>query len=378
YVSNKDGLSRLNAQTHQAYWQRSLADIAKIVPGGSIVYVLQSSQSTGGTNAVVALNAYTGKTLWTHPFSVQGHGRNTIAQTTDLVFAQNQLYVGWQTWGTANTGMGQVFILNASDGSQRAVYPTTAATWALAAGDGVLAVSADSSLQVYDPTSGKSLWQVSIKGPTNGPVISLSIVNNLVYALISTNNDVSGVGQSYIAAYKADSGDLVWKSPVFPGDALLRFAVNQNIVYFGTGHLTTQQRNWTGNVYAYDIQSNKQLWSQPVNGAVQSTPVISNGVVYVAADNDTQGHARIIALSAATGAIEWQQPLANGFADTFCVSNGIVYAANPSYSPNAPAPDGVYALNAANGSTLWEDKQGSSAPQSPQGPEPAIHVAPTE
>src|SRR5262249_32855882 len=149
---------------------------------------------------------------------------------------------------------------------------------------------ADYSLQVYDSASGKSLWHVSIEASTDGPVVSLSIVNNLVYALVTTNNAVSGAGESYIAAYKASTGALAWKSPIFPGDALLRFTVDQNIVYFGTLHANFQQKGWTGSVYAYDIQGNRLLWSRPVNGAVQSTPVVSNGVVYVGADDDKQGH----------------------------------------------------------------------------------------
>ncbi|HEY0756907.1 MAG TPA: PQQ-binding-like beta-propeller repeat protein [Ktedonobacteraceae bacterium] len=372
YVSNIKGLTRVNSQTHQAFWQQSLADIGKIVPAGNVVYVLQSNQSTNGTNAVVALNANTGKILWTHAFSsTQGE-----SNTTDMVLAQNQLYVGWQVWLAANKSKAYVSVLNTSDGKQHAVYSTTSATWTLAVSDGILAVSADTGLQVYDPTSGKSLWHVTIKGPTNSPVISLRIVNNLVYILVSTNNDTVGEGQSYIAAYKVDGGALVWKSPVFAGDALLRFAVDQNIVYFGTAHLTTTQSNWTGKVYAYDVQNNKQLWSLPVNGAVQSTPVISDGLVYVNTDNDTQGHGRVIAISAATGAIKWQQPFANGFVDNLCVSNGIVYFTNPAEKQNVP--NKVYALNAANGNKLWEDAEFNTTPLSPSQPEPGIGVTPTE
>lgn len=362
YVSNQNGLFRLNGQTHRVYWQVPLQGIIKIVPSANAVYILQSALNSS-VNAVVALDANTGKTLWIHPFVVQ---QNTIGRTTDLGVDQNRLYVGWQTWSSTSDNImtGYVYVLNASNGSQQAVYPTTTITEGLAVGDGILAVSADSGLQVYNPTSGKPLWHTSINGVSNGAIIQVSIINNLVYALFSTNNEAGGESQAYIAAYRANSGALVWKSPVFPGDALLRFTVQQNILYFGTLNSDFQQQGWTGSVYAYNVQSNKLLWSQPVNGAVQSTPVISNGLVYVGADNDSNGHGRIIALSAANGAIKWQQPLAHGSADTFCVGNGIVYAINPGYPTKSTTPDGLYALNAANGSTLWDDTQFSSSPSS--------------
>ncbi len=381
YASNANGLFRLNGQTHQTLWQRALKDIAKIIPAGKVVYILQSSQSANGTNAVVALDASSGKTLWARPFAVQKHGSDRIfAQTTDLVLAQDQLYVGWQSWDvSAQTSVGHIYMLSASDGRQLASYPATAALSALAAGDGVLAASADSSLQVYDPASGKSLWHVSIKGPTNKPVVSLSVVDSLVYAVITTNNEVSGAGVSYIVAYNARTGARVWKSPNFAGDALSHFTVVQHVVYFGVLGAHSQDSGWTGNVYAYDVQHNRQLWNRPVRGGVQNSPIVSNGLMYVATDDGTQGHARLIALTASTGAMKWQLSLPDGFAGTFCISSGIVYAVNVSYSSKAAVPDGLYAFSAASGSELWEDTQ-LAAPSQSGGSRfvASVNVAPTE
>lgn len=361
YISrSKEGLSRLDTRTHKALWQQSLEGITKIIPDGDIVYILQGSlnQTASQAGAVVAIDANNGHILWTHPFVVQSPGKGSVfANTTDMALSAGQLYVGLTTWNqSANTSTGQIYVLNGSDGKQRTVYPATDTVWFLAAGDGVLAVSADSSLQVYDPASGRPLWHVAINAPTNAPVKSVSIVDGFLYAVISTNNEQLGVGQDYIAAYKATTGDRVWKSPAFSGGTLSHFTVDQNIVYFGTLSINAQQQ-FSGSVYAYDVQSKTQLWSRQVDGGVQSAPVVSDGVVYVGADSGSQLQAHVVALTAEKGDIKWQQALPDSITFGFCVSNGVVYIGDASARTPAPAPDGVYALKAEDGSKLWADTQ---------------------
>jgi outer membrane protein assembly factor BamB len=279
-----------------------------------------------------------------------------------MVLAQNQLYIGWQVWDeTNNTTTAQIYVLNASTGAQRNAYPATSYASSLAAGDGILAVSVDNGLQVYDPNSGKSLWHVSVTAPTSAPVVSVRVVDGLVYAVFSTNNGGAGFGQSYIAAYKATTGQQVWKSPSFPGDALSKFTVDHNIVYFGTLTTNVQEKPFSGNVYAYDMQQNKKLWGQHVDGGVQTAPIVSNGMVYIAADKGSHFQAHIIALTAAKGEIKWQQALANGLTMSFCLSNGVIYVGNLNIRTPASAPDGIDALKADDGSKLWVDTQHGSA-----------------
>lgn len=363
FSKNDSNMFRLDPQTQQVLWQQPLKNVIRIIPAGNIVYALQSTSSVySPVNAVVAINANTGKTLWTHAFAQPQSKKDKVeARPQDMVLAQNQLYVGWQIWDeTNNTTTAQIYVLNASTGAQRNAYPATSYTSSLAAGDGILAVSVDNGLQVYDPNSGKSLWHVSVTAPTSAPVVSVRVVDGLVYAVFSTNNGEMGFGQSYIAAYKATTGQLVWKSPSFPGDALSKFTVDHNIVYFGTLITNTQSKPFSGSVYAYDVQQNKKLWSQHVDGGVQTAPIVSNDVVYVAADNGSHFQGHIVALTASKGEIKWQQTLANGFTNGFCLTNGVIYVGNFSVKSPAPAPDGMYALKADDGSKLWVDNQHGS------------------
>ncbi|HEU5381634.1 MAG TPA: PQQ-binding-like beta-propeller repeat protein, partial [Ktedonobacteraceae bacterium] len=336
YTNDTSHVFRLDGQTHHVLWQQTLKDVAKIVPSGNVVYILQSSQSPKGTNAVVALDANNGRSLWTHTFP----STTDVAQTTDLVLAQNQLYVGWEIWtGTNDIDMkGQIFVLNATNGSQQAVY-SNASVWSLAVGSGVIAVSGNYSLQVYNASSGQPLWHVTYTSGSSGPVRALSIVNGLLYATISTNNEVAGNGEDYLVAYNISSGKQAWQSPIFPGGSLdSYFAVDQHIVYFATFALNVQAHGQpqSGNVYAYDIQSNKQLWRKPINGGGQEPLIISNGVLYTVADNGSDLRAHVIALDTATGITRWQYTLNSDFLKSFALDNGVVYVSG--YGSLTPVP----------------------------------------
>ena len=359
YINNASHLFRLNATTHQVVWQQAVKDTAQIIPAGNVVYVLQERDS------VLELDANSGTILWKHPFPMPGQTPSNLHrnfQATNMVLSQGRIYVAWETWATPNqidskqtiqkqvtNDEGWIFVLNTSNGSQYAAYPKTAVS-SLAVGDGVMAIGDRSSLQLYDATSGKPLWHVSLPGGEGSPVRALSIVNNLVYPIISNSTkDITGNGQSYIAAYNISSGKQVWRSPTFPGDALYDFTVDQNVIYFGA--LTP------GRVYAYDVQNNKQLWSKMVDGNAAEPLVVSKGVIYTVADQGSHARAHLVALDTATGTIKWQYTLRSSFLGSFCISNDVVYINSTNYAPNDPTPAQIDALNANNGITIWEYSQ---------------------
>src|SRR5258707_7384293 len=115
--------------------------------------------------------------------------------------------------------------------------------------------------------------------------------------------------------------------------------------------------SFAGKVYAYDVQSNKQLWSQSVDGGAQEPLVISNGVVYTVADNGSHARAHLVALDAATGAVKWQHTLNGSFLGDFCISNGVIYINSTNYAPNDVVSAQIDALDTSNGTTLWEYSQ---------------------
>jgi outer membrane protein assembly factor BamB len=368
YTNTSSHLFRLDPQTHQALWQQAIKDVGQIIPAGNMVYVLQESDS------VMALDANSGKVLWKYAFPIAKAEQDASKlqlhvnfQVSNLVLSQGRLYVSWETWADpnqVNTSQKTVqvtnvvktlYVLNASNGKQQAAYPNTFGS-ELTVGNGVIAMDNEHGLQAYDSTNGKPLWQLALTGMT--PVRNLNIVNNLIYATISDNTqDIAGQGQSYIASYDT-SGNQVWRSPTFPGDALGSFTVDQNVIYFGILRPDSAVGQvFTGRVYAYDIQSNKQLWSKAVDGGAQENLFINNGVIYTVADSGSQGHAHLVALDTTTGTLKWQYTLRGGFVNGFVVSDGIIYISSDTTSQNDPLPAEIDALNATNGHLLWQDTQ---------------------
>jgi len=96
-----------------------------------------------------------------------------------------------------------------------------------------------------------------------------------------------------------------------------------------------------------NVASLKLKWSQNFFGE-RAEPVISNGTVYVA---DNGGF--IYAFDETTGALRWKFLSSVGvpFKATPTIVNGILYDGSVGNGPRAGA---MYAVNAANGSLLWQ------------------------
>jgi outer membrane protein assembly factor BamB len=362
YGSNYTSIFKLDAQTHQVLWQQPLKGVLKIVSSGKVVYILQSTERGGITNAVLELSASSGKTLWIYTFPAQkqntGPGSGFIS---DMVLAQDRLYIGWQTEGAllpqgGESSTAQIFVLKTSDGSKLMAYAATDDVWNIAAGAGVLAVSAAGSLQVYDLTTGIARWHIPFPSNTNAPASSLQIVNGLIYAVVLANNAETSQTQSSIRVYKATTGVQVWQSPAFASDAISSFAVNQQRIYFGV----TQPGQKTSRVYAYDIQNNKQLWSMPISGVTTPyLPIFSAGVIYLGVSRspgeNTQAY--IVAINATTGSLKWKQTLSGDEILGFCLASKTIYVSSFVFSQDGPLSEKSYALKASDGTILSQDLQ---------------------
>ncbi len=85
--------------------------------------------------------------------------------------------------------------------------------------------------------------------------------------------------------------------------------------------------------------TNQTTWINAIGASVTS-PVITNGVVYVGSSDGV-----VYALNAATGTKLWNYVTGSTVSSSLAVVNGVVYVASN---------DGnLYALNAASGSKLW-------------------------
>ena len=221
YAHDINNLYKLDAQTSKVLWTLPFKYTLKVVSAGSTIYALQFQ-------SVIAVDANSGKLLWSHTFTNTG--------AVDMIYAKDMLYVSTEIGSDENvtppTSSGQVYVLNAHDGSQNTTYPATDGTWGLAIENGILAVGAGEGLAAYDTASGKQIWHVSSQAPVNTPARGISIVNGVVYAIFLTNDKkpiyapgkkvTEGTYTSYIAAYQTRNGQQVWKSQDFTGTNIAR------------------------------------------------------------------------------------------------------------------------------------------------------------
>jgi outer membrane protein assembly factor BamB len=89
------------------------------------------------------------------------------------------------------------------------------------------------------------------------------------------------------------------------------------------------------------------LWSTSTGGAVDSSPTVVNGVVYVGSDSGS-----IYALNATTGQIVWQTNTGAPVNSSPTVVNGVVYVGSESGY--------LYALNATTGQIVWQTNTGAA------------------
>ncbi|HJH27482.1 MAG TPA: hypothetical protein C5S37_12155 [Methanophagales archaeon] len=146
-------------------------------------------------------------------------------------------------------------------------------------------------------------------------------------------------GKAFIngeGAYSAADGSKIW-------DGLLGNTNGGPLIANGRVFIG----DWGGHhYYCFDEETGSELWNFTVSGYAQGTPAFADGKVYFTSWVYVGGHAYCV--DADTGAEIWHQTFPGDTCGSPAVSNGIVYVTT--YFGKA----GIYALNATNGSILWQ------------------------
>jgi len=154
--------------------------------------------------------------------------------------------------------------------------------------DGMLYIATlEGQLVTLDSDSGNMVWETSTGGRIwSSPVLAADV---LYVGNAGTTTDNSKTGK--ILALSAADGSLMWEqptdSPVMGGGLVLADAV-----IFPTED---------GNLTAWDLDGQRRLWSQPVNGKLYTTPVVAGDTLAVAV---TEGDNLVQAFSV-NGQMTW-------------------------------------------------------------------------
>lgn len=302
FIGGSPTLYALNANTGKEKWEFTTdGEISSPAVANGIVYAGSMD------NNLYALDAETGKELWRF---ITGNNITTspaiLKGVIYFVSNDHNLYAldaetGKELWFSANHSPISPAISNGI----------------------IYTFSSDENwtnyLDALDATTGEEKWQAPIGsfGFPSSPVVS----NGIVY--------ISFPGLGKVLAINATTGKEKWELSEHSWDPTLP-AVSNGLIFVGS--IAHSSRSVDGNnnpipydkyLYAFDPTTGNMKWRFTGGGFMQSSPVVSNGVVYSGSDDGN-----LYALDAATGKENWHYSLGGIVTTDPVLSNGIIYVGN--------------------------------------------------
>ena len=315
------GVYALNASTGKQIWSY-IGDDCKAAPTAFDGKVYGQTAS----NQLSALNISNGQNLWT--FSAD------IGLGTSPTFADGKIYIGWLNGNVyalyANSG----FVLwNFTVDASNLFYPFydmgNDVSAPVVANGTVYVSSFNGNLYALNATIGTKLWSYDAKSPISLPP---AVFNGRVYF---------GSGDGNVYALNTTNGEKIWNYTT--GTLLSSFAVANNVVFVNSGWWTNSSTSVLNNIYALNALNGDKLWNSIMGTASHifgfggSLTVIDDLVYLSSSDNN------LYSINASTGAkisvypaegVIFSPPLAvNDAIMYFSSKEGVIYASKLPYVP---------------------------------------------
>ena len=218
--------------------------------------------------------------------------------------------------------------------------------------DGVVYVTSRGyvdQLLALDTVTGERLWRFS-RYPGSRSQSSHAVYGQVVYWIYSDDH-----------MYALKSGEVVWTRNFAVGFSSSPIWTD-GVVYVGAaGGFSRDARG----LFALDASSGESLWHYNTNGVVRSSPAVSDGVVYVGSDDN-----RLYALDAESGELLWEYATNGAVRTTPAAARGVVYVGSQD--------NHMYALNASTGELLWRYRTSVGDPSSPAVADRVVYVGSTD
>ena len=260
--------------------------------------------------------------------------------------------------GAAEIGDGKAFIgsadrflyaFDASSGERvwrhRTLRPVLAAPVFLE--DRVILGSMDGSLRAVDPSSGKTIWSVKGEGGISSPP---AVREGTLYY-----GDESGC----IYARKTDDGTLLWEAKL-AGRIIAAPTIAGNTLLVPLMSLSRLSPPKTEFLTAWNLDDGKKLWTIPKPGAqsVMCSPLVVNGVVWVATVEGYVSEGKLVGFRLTDGAKATEQKMGRLVIDASpAVAGDTLYVAGQNGI--------VYFMNAATGGAMKRVQLGGKVFSSP-------------
>ena len=285
--------------------------------------------------------------------TVSNDGETAFVAYNEKVYALGQN--GLQKWAYPNEGVNMNFYaepLETSDGGliigtyDKKLVKLNAETGSMIwefteAGNRYIGSAAEADEIIYAPNADEALYVVDMQGNlvwshetgqanwaaplVNGSLVYVVSMDHFIYAL---NRD------SHTEAWKTDLGTAAMSSPVFNED--------QSVIYLGT---------YGSKVMALNATTGDVLWETAedvIPGWVWGSPLFDQGVLYVADSSGT-----VTALNPQNGVILWQQSYDYPITGSPLLVDGILYVATEG---NGDDGGDLIALDAATGVQQWQQR----------------------
>ena len=200
-------------------------------------------------------------------------------------------------------------------------------------GRGVVYATSNTNLYAFTAAAGAMIWRFKTSCTISSPVVARGVVFVTTSGGDMASCDQPGKG-SRVYALKASTGRVIWSSSADNRETGFTTPVLANgVVYVAGGTYFCR-----GGVYAFKASTGSMLWTSKPSSFC-SLPIVSDGTVYAAS-----GDGHLYAFHASQGSIMWQFKAGRGATLTPAVSHGLVFE---------DFPKGVYALKAATGAVVW-------------------------
>jgi len=233
--------------------------------------------------------------------------------------------------GSVYIGSGySIFSLDSLTGQKtwEAKTPFSGSSSPTLSGESVYIASQSSSVYAFDSVNGEQRWSFQ----TDGPIFSSpAIYEDFVFVGTDSGKLLAMSAATGQIAWRFETGGAIYSSPAISGD----------LVYV---------TNRLGKTFAVERIGGKLRWSYDAGG--DASPAISRGIVYVAGADGG-----LYALDAESGGDpKWLFPTGSPITTSPVVANGVVYVASGTT---------LYAVDAVTGFELWRYAAGYQIETSP-------------
>ena len=192
---------------------------------------------------------------------------------------------------------------------------------------------------VFCTNCGTSLLTISSQKNTTNLIRQGIEITTLPYVMFRANLQHTG---EYDFGEIMPTNTELWRFTT-KGSVTSSPVLSEGVVYVGSGE---------NNLYAIDAMTGEDKWRFATKDSVTSSPVVSNGVVYVGS-RDTN----LYAIDAMTGKMKWRFATKGAVTSSPAVSNGVVYFGSEDKN--------LYAIDAVTGKEQWRFATGHCVDSSP-------------